>query len=313
MKILLPDVLPMRPELPSGIEVVVYEARRPVPEDHADAEILVSWGHGGDVLAENARRLSRVRLVQGLAAGSDALLAAGFGPKVELCSGVGLHDRPVAEHALALILALVRRLPACAAAQAQARWAEEFAGVQPLHPPGPVTTLLDARVLLWGFGGIAATLAPMLDALGARVRGVARSPGERAGFEILAEADLDAALAEADVLVDILPATPATAHALDARRLRLLPDHAYVVNVGRGATLDEAALVAALHAGTIAGAALDVMETEPLPADSPLWSAPNLVLTPHCAGGRPIGADDLVSHNVAALLHGAPLRNALDR
>jgi phosphoglycerate dehydrogenase-like enzyme len=86
-----------------------------------------------------------------------------------------------------------------------------------------------------------------------------------------------------------------------------------VVNVGRGATVDEPALVAALTDGRIAGAALDVTETEPLPADSPLWKAPRLLLTPHAAGGRPVGADDLIAANLEALLAGAELRNVVDR
>lgn len=90
----------------------------------------------------------------------------------------------------------------------------------------------------------------------------------------------------------ILPATAETAHVLDAERLAALPDHAYVVNVGRGATVDEDALVRALTEGRIAGAALDVTAVEPLPAESPLWDAPNLILTPHAAGGRPVGADE---------------------
>jgi phosphoglycerate dehydrogenase-like enzyme len=86
-----------------------------------------------------------------------------------------------------------------------------------------------------------------------------------------------------------------------------------VVNVGRGATVDEAALVAALADGTIAGAALDVTAREPLPPESPLWEAPNLLLTPHAAGGRPVGADELISANVAALLAGEELRNVVAR
>nr|WP_284302834.1 NAD(P)-dependent oxidoreductase [Mobilicoccus caccae] len=111
------------------------------------------------------------------------------------------------------------------------------------------------------------------------------------------------------MLISILPGGPATRHALDAARLERLPEHAYVVNVGRGSTVDEDALVEALNAGRLGGAALDVMETEPLPADSSLWSARNIVLTPHCAGGRPVGASDLVAHNLAAMNTGSPLRN----
>jgi phosphoglycerate dehydrogenase-like enzyme len=136
--------------------------------------------------------------------------------------------------------------------------------------------------------------------------GAVRLPGGGRG-------DLPAELGRTDVLVVILPSTPDTANALDGDRLAALPSHAYVVNVGRGATVDESALVAALVDGRIAGAALDVTAVEPLPADSPLWEAPHLVLTPHAAGGRPVGADGLLSHNLAALLEGEELRNVVER
>jgi phosphoglycerate dehydrogenase-like enzyme len=313
MKLLLPDSLPLAPALPEGVEAIVYDASAPVPDEHLDAAALVVWGSTAADLRAVAGRMPRLRWVQTLAAGPDSVLAAGFPDDVVITAGAGLHDRPVAEHALALVLALVRRLPAAGRAQAEHRWADELGGVQPLHPEGAVTTLLDARVLIWGFGHIAQTLAPMLRQLGARVRGVARAAGERSGFEVVAEDDLAAELPRTDVLILILPATGATTRALDARRLAALPVHAYVVNVGRGATVDEPALVAALTDGRIAGAALDVTETEPLPADSPLWNAPRLLLTPHAAGGRPVGADDLIAANLEALLAGAELRNVVDR
>jgi len=313
MKLLLPDSLPLAPALPEGVEAITYDASAPVPDEHLDAEALVVWGSSGADLRAVAGRMPRLRWVQTLAAGPDAVLAAGFPDGVVITAGAGLHDRPVAEHALALVLALVRRLPAAGRAQAEHRWADELGGVQPLHPEGAVTTLIDAHVLIWGFGHIAQTLAPMLRLLGAQVRGAARRAGERSGFEVVAEDDLAAELPRTDVLIMILPATDATTRALDAGRLSALPAHAYVVNVGRGATVDEPALVAALAEGRIAGAALDVTETEPLPAESPLWDAPNLLLTPHAAGGRPVGADELVSANLAALLGGRDLRNVVDR
>jgi phosphoglycerate dehydrogenase-like enzyme len=313
MKLLLPDSLPLAPAVPDGVTTVAYDASAPVPEEHLDAEALVVWGSSGADLRAVAGRMPRLRWVQTLAAGPDAVLAAGFPDDVVLTAGSGLHSRPVTEHALALTLALVRRLPAAARAQAEHRWADELGGVQPLHPEGAVTTLIDARVVIWGFGAIGQTLAPLLQQLGARVRGVARRSGERSGFAVVAEEDLHQELRETDVLVMILPSTPATTGALDADRLAALPAHAYVVNVGRGSTVDEPALVAALAEGRIAGAALDVTETEPLPAESPLWDAPNLLLTPHAAGGRPVGADELVSANLAALLGGRDLRNVVDR
>ena len=180
-------------------------------------------------------------------------------------------------------------------------------------PPDTVTSLIGARVLIWGFGNIGQTLAPLLRQLGAEVRGVARTAGSRGGFPVVEEGDLEHELPHTDVLVMILPSTDDTRGALDERRLAALPAHAFVVNVGRGSTVDEDALVAALGAGEIAGAGLDVTAVEPLPEDSRLWDAPHLVLTPHAAGGRPVGADSLISDNVAALLAGEPLRNVIKR
>ena len=313
MKLLLPDSVPLDPALPEEVEAVRYDAAAPVPEEHLDAEALVVWGSSTGDLSAVAGRMPRLRWIQTLAAGPDVVLGAGFPDDVLVTSGAGLHDRPVTEHALALVLALLRRLPAAVAAQAEHRWADELGGLQPLHPDGAVTTLLDARVLVWGFGSIGQTLAPLLQALGAQVRGVGRSAGERAGFPVVAEDQLDAELRRTDVLVMVLPSTPATDGALDAGRLAALPRHALVVNVGRGSTVDEPALVDALTGGRIAGAALDVTGVEPLPADSPLWDAPGLLLTPHAAGGRPVGADELVSANLAALLAGRELRNVVER
>ena len=312
MKLLLPDSLRFSLKVPPEVSVVSYDASRPVPPEHLDAEALVVWGSSGGDVAAVADRMPYLRWVQTLAAGPESVLAAGFPDRVILTSGAGLHDRTVTEHATALVLALLRRLPAAGTAQAERRWADELGGVQPLHPDGAITSLIDARVLIWGFGNIGQTLAPVLRQLGAEVRGVARTAGLRSGFQVVAEDELESELPKTDVLVMILPSTEATRDALDARRLAALPPHAYIVNVGRGSTVDEDALVAALDAGGIAGAALDVTATEPLPSGSPLWEVRNLILTPHAAGGRPVGADALISDNVAALLAGEPLRNRIN-
>jgi len=311
MKILLPSSVPLAPSLPQDVSAVVYDAAAPVPEEHLDAEALVVWGNRREDLVAVAGRMPNLRWVQTLAAGPDAVLSAGFAPGVVVTSGVGLHDATVTEHALALTLALLRRLPQAAAAQAQHRWADEIGGIQPLRPDGAVTSLIGARVLVWGFGNIGRNLAPLLRGLGAEVRGVARTAGRRDGFDVVAEEDLNAELARTDVLIMILPATPQTERALDADRLAALPPHAFVVNVGRGSTVDEDALADALTSGGIAGAAVDVTAVEPLPADSDLWDLPNLLITPHAAGGRPVGADELVAENLAALRAGEQLRNVV--
>lgn len=314
-KILLPRTLPGEPpaSLP-GVELVRFASRGPVPEEHRDAEGLVVWAARPEAVAEAARTLPRLRWVQTLTAGPDVALEAGFGPEVQITSGRGLHDGPVAEHALALTLAAVRRIDHVLRAQAAREWRVDLRREgDPRDDRLDPFTLAGARVLVWGFGSIAARLAPLLRALDAHVTGVATTAGERHGFPVVAQADVDAELARTDVLIMILPALPGTRHALDARRLEILPEHAWVVNVGRGSTVDEAALDAALRSGTIAGAALDVFETEPLPADSPLWDAPNTILTPHIAGGRPLGWQELFADNVRRFLAGEPLRNAVER
>jgi phosphoglycerate dehydrogenase-like enzyme len=174
-----------------------------------------------------------------------------------------------------------------------------------------LTTLRDARVVIWGFGGIGRTLAPLLAALGADVVGVARTAREDGDVEVVA--DVDEVLPTADVLISILPGVAATDRALDARRLALLRPAAWFVNVGRGSTVDEDALVAALREGRLAGAALDVTAVEPLPAGSPLWDLPNVLITPHAAGGRPLGAGALIRENADALRDGREPRNLVER
>lgn len=309
MKILLPDSMPLDPTLPEGCEAVVYSAHEPIPEEHTDAEVLITWGTSAEVLGKQAKQLPDLRLVQSLAAGPDAMLAAGIDDSVSLCSGAGLHSETVAEHALALLLTLVRQIPQAMQAQSEHEWSKTLGGLRPLHPEGPITTLIDAEVLVWGFGQIGQHLAPMLRALGASVTGVARSAGVRADTPVITDDGLPEALGKADVLIMILPGSEQNKHALNAERLAQLKDDALLVNVGRGVTVDEAALVESLESGHLGGAGLDVTETEPLPADSPLWEAPRLLLTPHAAGGRPVGADELIAANVAALTEGGELTN----
>jgi phosphoglycerate dehydrogenase-like enzyme len=315
VKILVPDTIPLDPaELRSDdgvIEGVGYRVGEPVPEEHVDAEALVVWVNPQAQLADAAQRMTRLRWIQDLAAGPGAVLRAGFPDHVLITSGRSLHDRTVAEHTLALTLAAARHLPQAVRAQIGHRWAPEIGGPQPHDNAQGFTTLRDATVVIWGFGGIGRTVAPLYTALGAQVFGVARTPRTDGAYTVVD--DIDTVLPVADVLVMILPDAVSTDRALDARKLALLPPTAWVVNVGRGSTVDEDALVAALRAGRLAGAALDVTRTEPLPVDSPLWDLPNVLITPHAAGGRPLGAAALITANARALLRGEPLTNLVDR
>lgn len=282
-------------------QLISYDPTELLPAEHYDADVLIAWANTNEQLKDAAQNLQQVKLVQALLAGPDQARAAGFREEAIIASGSGLHSLTVAEHALALTLNFIRFLPALAKAQEENRWASELGGAQELHPEGKVTTLLGAKVLIWGFGSIGKETARLFDAFGAQVTGVARSAGERDGFPVVTEEQMGEVLPETDVLVMILPTSDETKNALNANVLEQLPAHAYVVNVGRGTTVNESDLIQALNSGKIAGAALDVASEEPLPADNPLWEAKNVVITPHAAGGRPVNSEELISHNVEAL------------
>ena len=315
MKLLYPTSIKLDTSLLEGFSVSLqpYDVTTPLPDDLTDAEILVTWSNTGAMLEDATKRLPNLRWIQALAAGPNDVLGAGFPKSVTITSGSGLHDHTVAEHALGLLLNAARRFFEMRDFQNRGEWPGHLGGPQPDRPKDAFRTLQDADILIWGFGNIAQTLTPLLTALGARVRGVARSRGVRHGVEVFTEDDLPDLLPETDALVMILPGSETTRHALSSERLSLLPQHAWVVNVGRGTSVDEAALVEALERGTLGGAALDVFETEPLPASSPLWHAPNLIVSPHAAGGRPQGAEALIAENLRRFLAGQPLKNVLER
>lgn len=304
MKILLPTSVTLdesRLGLESGDVAVSYDPAVNLDPEHYDADVLVSWANTNEQLRDAAAHLEQVELVQALLAGPDQARAAGFREQAVITSGIGLHSKTVAEHALALTLNFVRFLPLLSEHQDRSNWAGELGGAQELHPADQVTTLLNAKVTIWGFGSIGTTAARLFEAFGAQVTGVATTAGEREGFRVIATEDIETILPETDILVMILPNSESTQNALDAARLAKLPSRAYVINVGRGPTVNETDLVAALNEGSIAGAALDVAVTEPLPADDPLWSAKNIVITPHSAGGRPVNPEALIKQNLQAV------------
>ena len=285
MKILVPTVIPIEFTAPEGVEDVRYDVRAPIPKEHRDAEALVLWLNPPDELAALPEQLPHLKWIQGLMAGTDAVHAAGFPSHVQVCAGVGLHDA---------------RSPNT---RWRSSWPRRAGSISPLRAGGVTlgprtqrqpdgqadrfTTLGGASVLVWGFGSIGQHLAPLLSAFGARVTGVANSAGTRAGYPVITPTDLPEYLPTTDVLVSILPGTNATAGIVNAEIFEALPSHAWFVNVGRGSVVDDSDLLTALANGTIAGAALDVFVEEPLPSSSPLWQAPNMIITPHTAGGRP--------------------------
>lgn len=185
----------------------------------------------------------------------------------------GFYAENVAEHALALLLAGLRQINTAVTRH----WDKERIDTS-------VRSLRGSTVAIVGAGGIGASLGPRLKACGARVIAVNRSGRDVPGAdEVRRSTELDAVWASTDHVVLAAPATAETRHMIDAESLAALPNHAWIVNIARGPLVDEEALYDALVAGEIAGAALDVTDPEPPAADHPLWSLPNVIITPHVA------------------------------
>lgn len=311
MKILVPDSIELAFAVCKEDNYHVYDVTLPFDPEHVDAQILVLWGNSAANLHSAVYDLANLQLVQTLAAGPDAALAAGFAPHITICSGRSLHDGPVAEHALALLLYVVRGLDYLVAAQQRRFWDTRVGRDQTQPATRGLYTLAGATVVILGYGSIAVALTPLLQGLGATVIGVATSAGERYGYPVIAMTDVHHVLPQADVVLSLLPALPSTERLVDGAFLAQLKPSAVFVNVGRGKTVDEDALVDALKTGRLRAAALDVTYVEPLPATSPLWDCPNLLLTPHVAGGRPQGAEALVQAQVAAIRAGQVARNVV--
>ena len=284
----------------------------------AGAEVYFGFGLHPALLAA----APRLRWVQSAAVGVRSLLSPELlARRIVLTNAAGVMAVPMAEYALAGALHFLRGFDVAQAQQRAVRW-DRAPWVDPSDAPGGFRgprEVGECRVLVVGVRGIGAAVAERFAALGATVVGVRRraDAAPPPGFSRVVGAEaVDAELGAADVIVLAAPSTPETQRLLDARRLGLLRPSAIVVNVGRGALLDEGALAAALEAGRLRGAVLDVMDVEPLPAESPLWRLPNVLLTPHVsatsAGGFWPRMLDLFLDNWARWRGGEPLRNVVD-
>jgi phosphoglycerate dehydrogenase-like enzyme len=219
---------------------------------------------------------------------------------VMVCNARSVFDGPLAEWVVGAILALQRGLVRARDAQAQRDWA-------PFEPD----ELAGRRIVILGFGSIGNAVADRLRPFGVEIIGIART--RRAG--VLGLEDLDDVLPGAEILVNLLPLTTDTAGFLDARRLGLLPDGALLVNAGRGPTVETTALLVELERGRLR-AVLDVTDPEPLPPGHPLWTLPNVLISPHIAGDSPgatVRAFALAGDQVRRFAAGQPLINQVAR
>lgn len=207
-----------------------------------------------------------------------------------LTNSSSVYSEPCAQHVLAMMLAFARQLPQCQDEQrAPGTWkSAEHRILSRL--------LLGQSVLLLGFGAIGRRLAEMLHPLGVKITAVRRNPTSDPGVRVEPTDRVDELIPEADHVVDILPANPSTRGFMSASRLARMKPEAIFYNIGRGSTVDQAALLSTLQSRRIAGAYLDVTDPEPLPKYHPLWAAPNCYITPHTAGGHDTEFVRLVDH-----------------
>lgn len=241
------------------------------PEQIAAATVVFGWPR-----PEMMKGAASLKWFQTMWAGTEEY--SGFLPQGALfTSSSGSNSRSVAEHMLTSLLAVCRRLPAYLDSQRSHVWKDE----------GPMKTILGGTVLVAGAGHVGSDFAKLCQGLGAKTIGLKRTvSGPVEGFDQVQAMDqLDALLPQADVVALALPHSPQTAGLMDARRIALMKDDAVLISAGRGSVLDQEALAAAMRGGKLWGAALDVATPEPLPSESPLWDVPNLLLTPHVAGG----------------------------
>jgi D-2-hydroxyacid dehydrogenase (NADP+) len=234
----------------------------------------------------------KLKLVQSISAGIDQYDVAAFRARgIRLASGAGVNANAVAEHAMALTLALQRQLQTGRDHQTQKHWRPMISDI------GQREAEVHGRTMvIVGLGRIGARLAHFARAFDMHVIGVRRDPaaGHAGAHEVVATGDLLQVLPRADVLVLACPLTPATENLIGAAQLAAMKPGAHVINVARGKVVDEAALIDALQSGRIAAAGLDVTREEPLPAGSPLWSMPQVLLTPHTAGETRAYEDNVI-------------------
>ncbi|HUF79588.1 MAG TPA: D-2-hydroxyacid dehydrogenase [Burkholderiales bacterium] len=225
---------------------------------------------------------------------------------VPLSTSSDVFADPCAQHVLAMMLARARRLPESMRDQLNTRgWDYEQRRFDSV-------LLTGQSVLILGFGSIGRRLAALLAPFGMDVAAVRRTPSGEEGVRIVSPQDLGAALGAADHVVNLLPDNEGTRGFFDATKFAAMKPGACFYNVGRGTTVDQAALIAALESAHLGCACLDVTNPEPLPPDHPLWRAPNCIITPHTAGGRSDQDEALVRHflkNLARLERGEPLAN----
>ena len=290
------------------VRVIVAEDMATAEREIVDADAAFGW-----LSADLLSRATRLRWLQA----PQAAPAAGYyypeliAHPLSVTNFREIFNDHISAHILAFVLALSRGLHIYIPQQLRREWKKPGDNQGVVHLP-------EATALIVGVGGIGAETARLLSALGVTVLATdARRTSAPPGVAELHPPDtLDLLLPRADFVILTIPHTPATEGLFNRSRFQRMKQSAFFINIGRGMTTRLDDLVAALQAGEIAGAALDVYEQEPLPADHPLWTMPNVLMTPHMAGYGPYLDDrryQIVEDNCRAFAAGRPLRNPVDK
>ena len=284
-----------------------YTSDADIPESDFDADIIYGFAPS---IVKTSRTLKWLCVPW---AGVDSIMAPDYFANTDclLTNSAGAYGVSIAEHMIAVSLVMMRRLNEFMEETRNGHWLK----------PRLQKSLKDCHITVLGTGDIGTTFAKRAAAFEpAAIVGVCRSgkSSEAVYEKVLPVSQLDTILPKTDLLAMSLPATPETKGILSRERMALLPEGAYIVNVGRGSAIDEDALADNLENGHIAGAALDVFQTEPLPSDSRLWHTKNLLITPHVAGNMTLPYTrtknvEMFIEDLHNFVEGRPLRYLVDR
>ncbi len=279
----------LQAEFPA-LQIVSARDGKELPQDLSGVEVLIGFAMG--LPQDFYRRATGLKWLQCLATGVDHLLRQpDLDPAVLLTSGRGVHGAPMRETVLYLMQGVSRNVARLVEDNKAHFWERRF-----------YKLLYGRTAVVVGIGVVGIAIGQLLKAFGMHVVGLTRTPREVEGFdEMLPMTQLHDAAARADYLINVLPATAENAHIFNGKLFAVMQTSAYYINAGRGQTTDEAALIEALQQRRIAGAGLDVFETEPLPPSSPLWALPNVFITPHL-GGYTADYEDLIMPLIAGNL-----------
>lgn len=311
MKLILPVEIAheIEPHLPDNTVVVRVDSDGNLDGDATDAEVYFSWFYlKPTTLHRVLDAAPLLRWHHAPNAGVNHILTPKYLERdLILTNGAGVHAIPIAEFVIAYLLSYSKQLPTLYKLQAEHNW----------HRGWQFQELLDKTLLIIGAGGIGQEIAVRAKAFGMRIFGSSRQSKPLPNFDkVVGANEWRKLLPEADFVVIATPLTWETKGMINVETLRLFRTNAYLINIARGAIVDESALTQALQQGWIAGAALDTVFTEPLPPESPLWTLPNVFITPHCSGNSPRVKERTLAlflDNFTRYLQGQPLRNVVDK